>query len=1505
MTCGSASASLTVITNGAPLPGLINVLPSKGNELTTLFNFAASLWSDPDQPLTYQFGFQSPVSLSNLVIVSRSEQTYASTTLPAGDLSRAGAVDCVLRVFDALGAYTDAQTTVTVVPSAQSNLELLNLLRSGTGSVDSTKTVLAVASSVLNAVNCSAAPNCTSLNRNSCFRTSGQCGVCLAGFVGDAGDRNSPCILPNSTDALNLAKSCANNCTFHGSCIFVSRVTGGEISRCALSDPTCEATCSCVDQFSGEFCEIDPVTLQRRREVRSNLIDTLGNLTALEDINRESVASWSANLYSLSIRPHEVSQRDASALAAIANTTLQQALALSVDSYADMLGVLQATDAVASLLRYNYNPNDYREPDFNVSRSYVNNTAARFVPVVSTFADLVEGAMVLGENGTSLLYENFRLSVSLSSAAGVETVRALPLTTLELLQGIDASSVQLRSNSSVSTPSIALKLISVYPRSYAMDTSDYVSTPIVLQVRAADGEALSPADYLTDIEFTFQHNELQPQYERYVPHNFTSTCTARDDTEIAVHRCPDSGHIISHNCSRGAGVLVSFCPKPEAACARIELSTADITIPSVCRVASANAAQTVCSCSINSARRRRLAAPASTEQILGESGSTDMMASTVYIASDFADTFQSARDFNSSGGAAAVYVVIVLLGALWVPGVLVVGAEWATPAAAHKQGKKNVKNTDRLRNTLAYIESVIPRVFDSTAPPWQRLCAELLDHHTITQIFMEQNCKSRRMAIGNILTGLTFALFLTAVFFDVSGPTDDGSCVEHTTVESCLHRGSPFDQNQRYCSWVQARDRAPYHCEYADAPMTTRSLFYMTVLTTILSSIASIPIDYLFSTLKAPTAQSLQGSKVSLALAAMAAGTRRISDVGAAAIRVTRRITRVTPLQSAPAQKSSVFTKLRTLQSERVLANRDIPADLEEASELARESIAELEAQVSALQVQTQSASREMRSRSARLSMAARTRNSAKFDDDSAARPAELVDADETVAAVTEATTLLLDVVQQRLLMNDTAAATNEYDNQWGIKACAADGDSEAAYRVDPAAQQCIADAVVFSTEKAAALKAELSNYSVQHAGLEILHLFMLDLLGRDTVAAKVFQEKFGEEFSHARVVVRAQKYAAGAILLGLNAFFIYYILLKGFQEGLKWQYQYLFCCLVQLAVDLLLFETVECAWLNFSVPQFVHQEVVVAAGKLIALTQLVAGQHSDLETAGTVATSKFFVNAPAHLFVSVKLAKALPQLLESLIVGSYSHHLPGEIRRTWPHCRDYTNAADTPRAGWLPFPRWALRGMSASLLAFIAVPFAYQKVVLRLAQPVFYSGIGIVFYNIVHSTPALVVLSVALAAALAYWGNGLLGARPHTVSGVSPAPASAETLVPTFLEDDASTCSDRSNVQESGQAGAREGDAGEQGSVTDSQQGSISDSASDTNDSHYSFEGPEPTAEAAKLFPVIAFRVQKVRLDQGEDAGDGPSEYVREGDMVGVETSAERTTTRENETSDRLEHSF
>ena len=39
-----------------------------------------------------------------------------------------------------------------------------------------------------------------------------------------------------------------------------------------------------------------------------------------------------------------------------------------------------------------------------------------------------------------------------------------------------------------------------------------------------------------------------------------------------------------------------------------------------------------------------------------------------------------------------------------------------------------------------------------------------------------------------------------------------------------------------------------------------------------------------------------------------------------------------------------------------------------------------------------------------------------------------------------------------------------------------------------------------------------------QHVGLEILHAFVLDVLGRDTVVARIFENSVGESFEETQV---------------------------------------------------------------------------------------------------------------------------------------------------------------------------------------------------------------------------------------------------------------------------------------------------------------------------------------------------------------------------------------------------
>jgi WD40 repeat protein len=68
-----------------------------------------------------------------------------------------------------------------------------------------------------------------------------------------------------------------------------------------------------------------------------------------------------------------------------------------------------------------------------------------------------------------------------------------------------------------------------------------------------------------------------------------------------------------------------------------------------------------------------------------------------------------------------------------------------------------------------------------------------------------------------------------------------------------------------------------------------------------------------------------------------------------------------------------------------------------------------------------------------------------------------------------------------------------------------------------------------------------------RQTGLEIMHLFVLDQLGRDTPAARIFEQKSDEDFKRTRVVTHFSNCVVAAALLGLNAFFAYYCVLYGY----------------------------------------------------------------------------------------------------------------------------------------------------------------------------------------------------------------------------------------------------------------------------------------------------------------------------------------------------------------------
>lgn len=98
------------------------------------------------------------------------------------------------------------------------------------------------------------------------------------------------------------------------------------------------------------------------------------------------------------------------------------------------------------------------------------------------------------------------------------------------------------------------------------------------------------------------------------------------------------------------------------------------------------------------------------------------------------------------------------------------------------------------------------------------------------------------------------------------------------------------------------------------------------------------------------------------------------------------------------------------------------------------------------------------------------------------------------------------------------------------------------------------------------------------HIGLELLHLFVLDLLGRTTPVAKIFRTKTEEEyisnipfahilisFRHSMVVTTMTKVFAWIIVVLINFFFIFFSILRGLERGYAWQRLFLMACVFRM----------------------------------------------------------------------------------------------------------------------------------------------------------------------------------------------------------------------------------------------------------------------------------------------------------------------------------------------------
>lgn len=271
---------------------------------------------------------------------------------------------------------------------------------------------------------------------------------------------------------------------------------------------------------------------------------------------------------------------------------------------------------------------------------------------------------------------------------------------------------------------------------------------------------------------------------------------------------------------------------------------------------------------------------------------------------------------------------------------------------------------------------------------------------------------------------------------------------------------------------------------------------------------------------------------------------------------------------------------------------------------------------------------------------------------------------------------------------------------------------------------------------------------------------------------------KAEQDCERERTVSWSVKAAIAVFIFLLNAFFIYFTILRGYDKGLAWQVDYCKAWIVQLLLDVFVFETVQCAWIHVLIPSLVSTEVRRVSHLLQQTVQSIFDGSYEQQDNSNAAV----LNAPEHLFVSYRLADAYPELLESKVVKAYASHLPGATSRIWLDLLKHDSTR--PSSSVVLLSKTFLLAWLVQMAAY--APLHAQSLLLRVLEPMLLAALTFAFLLFLHEPEYLSILGVAVLILGALLLRDYYRARvadddallPSARIGIMPAVAAVSTVL-------------------------------------------------------------------------------------------------------------------------------
>jgi hypothetical protein len=735
--------------------------------------------------------------------------------LPPGLVYLNSVISTRARISDAFGAFSIASSSVVVVAQAEvaDMVETaLDIQAKDIRDADLIKQAIALSAALLNTVDCSLAPNCSSLNRLGCTTVPNTCGPCISNSFTDlSGIPNTACTLNARRKTFILPdrdKTCPNNCSGLGVCVFVDLEWGEEVHTCSLQSNRCRAECRCRAGYSGDSCELTDATFSSKVASRELSLSLFMNLLKTEDPNEIVISNWANLLLSQTNISSEISATAKGAASKIVRSILQHSLSFRV-----------SRDSIASVV----NPMSILAAP-NVSTGYKSDVSADTLDnLLEMYLSVLRNDHVLGEKPISISSDSFRSTIALSVADSINTV-SLPKRPED---SVSSHTVSFPNASTVwSKDPVSISLSSISRRVYA--NASFLASP--LKVSFDQNPLQSSRSHMDSVMIlTFRTSSLPSNISISSSNESFAFSCARGLSELHQLNC-SSGDVVSAYCNGSwVGFVRLRCPvfRSEVVCARLSGLSSD---------------ETKCS-SILSETNITCVCPMpvlwGSPQSLSKGASVSYVPMIVSTAQDFTATWESADELNPSNIRDAMTMIWALLaiGSLGVGGVF--WGMWADRISGEELKRAFVAQFNCAKNALLHVSTLndllnaLPSLLSRPRGTFiSRIIVEMKQKHPwLSPIFVYSKDDSRAMRMLPLISHILVFAFVNAAIYNTTFP-DTSQCSKYSDERRCTEQDSTMTHESE-CYWDQSSSRCVYR-EPADHDGSV--LVYILVVTSLISA---------------------------------------------------------------------------------------------------------------------------------------------------------------------------------------------------------------------------------------------------------------------------------------------------------------------------------------------------------------------------------------------------------------------------------------------------------------------------------------------------------------------------------------------------------------------------------------------------------------------------------------------------------------------------------------------